>query len=155
MKHISKLLIVIIVLSLVFSVCNCTRVTSIARDIPRAVEFAANLASLAKIGNTEEALAQGEQYLHPKSNLNIEKVRELIKENEAIKSLNLEGSAKQISVGNIGTPSYKEYSEELGGNIYEVTAVVTIDGHPLNVAIQILSDEAMMGLYSFDITLAN
>ena len=155
MKHISKLLVVIIVLSLVFSVCSCTRVTSIARDIPRAVEFAANLASLAKIGNTEEALAQGEQYLHPKSNLNIEKVRELIKENEAIKSLNLEGSAKQISVGNIGTPSYKEYSEELGGNIYEVTAVVTIDGHPLNVAIQILSDEAMMGLYSFDITLAN
>lgn len=155
MKSISKLLLFVIALSLVFTVCGCTRVTSIARDIPRAVEFASNLASLAKIGNTDEALKQGEQYLHPKANLSVEKIRELIKENEAIKNLNLEGSAKQISVGKIGTPSYKEYSEELGGNIYEASAVVTIDGHPLNVTIQILSDEAMMGLYSFSITESN
>lgn len=155
MKTISKLLLVIITLSLVFSVCGCTRVTSIARDIPRAVELASNLASLAKIGNTDEALKQGEQYLHTKSNLTAEKIRKLIEEDEDIKALNLEGSARQISVGNIGTPSYKEYNEALGGNIYEMSAVVTIDGHPLNVSIFILSDDGMMGLYSFDISASN
>ena len=156
MKLIAKIILIILTLSLAFSVCGCTAVKNVTRDIPRAIELAKNLSELSKIGDQELALEQAEQYLHEKSGLTKDTILEQIKENEAIKALNLEGTGnKNISVGNIGTPSLKGYDENLGGNIYEVSAVVTVNGQPLNVVIQLLSDDAMMGLYSFDITSGN
>ena len=151
MKHTSKIIIVALALILTLSVCGCTRVNSIARDIQRAGEFVISLVELSKLG-PEGALAEGSGFLHAKSGLNEETIREQIKENEAIKGLNLEGTAESVIVGAWSTPTYVEYNEELGGNIYEVSAVVTVDGHPLNVSIQILSDESAMGVYSFTIT---
>jgi hypothetical protein len=113
------------------------------------------LYEIAKINDQQAALEQAEQYLHEKSGLTKDKILEMVKQNEAVKALNLEGANNQsvnVSVGNITTPSLKGYDESLAGNIYEVTAVVTVNGQPLNVTIQLLSDDSMMGLYSFNIT---
>ena len=152
MKTIAKIILTIIVLALTLSICSCTNVVTIARDIGRAVEIGETISELAKMPDKASAMQEMEDLIHPKSNLDKESIVDQIKENEAIKNLNIEDfSTVTINVGNFSTPKFKFGDEELGGNVYEVTVVITVAGVPLNTTILLLSDENGMGIYSFDV----
>ncbi len=152
MKTIAKIILTIIVLALTLSICSCTNVVTIARDIGRAVEIGETISELAKMPDKAAAMQEAEDLIHPKSNLDKESIVDQIKENEAIKALNIEDlSTANVSVGSFSTPKFKFGDEELGGNVYEVTVVITVAGVPLNTTILLLSDENGMGIYSFDV----
>lgn len=152
MKRLARIIIAIIALTLALSVCSCTNVGTITRDISRAVEFGEKAVNISKISDYDIAMNEVEKLLHPKSGLDKDSLINMVKENEAVKSLNLEGvTMADIQVGSFSTPEFKFNNEELGGNIYELHVVVTVKGHPLNVTLNLLSDSYGMGLYSFDI----
>ena len=152
MKTTAKTILTLIVLALALSVCSCTQISTITRDIGRAVEIGETISELAKMPDKAAAMQEVEDLIHPKSTLNKETIVNQIKENEAIKDLNIEDlSTVPITVGRFSTPKFKFGDEELGGNVYEVTVVITVAGVPLNTTILLLSDENGMGIYSFDV----
>ncbi len=152
MKTIAKIILTIIVLTLTLSICSCNNVSTIVRDIGRVVEIGETISELAKMPDKAAAMQEMEDLIHPKSNLDKESIVDQIKENEAIKALNIEDlSTANVSVGSFSTPKFKFGDEGLGGNVYEVTVVITVEGVPLNTTILLLSDENGMGIYSFDV----
>lgn len=152
MKTTAKIILTLIVLALALSVCSCTQISTITRDIGRAVEIGETISGLAKMPDKAAALQEAEKLIHPKSNLDKETIVNQIKENEAIKALNIEDlSTANVSVGSFSTPEFKFDDAELGGNVYEVTVVITVAGVPLNTTILLLSDDNGMGLYSFNV----
>ncbi|MBO5715992.1 MAG: hypothetical protein J6S23_06325 [Clostridia bacterium] len=152
MKTTARIILTVIVITLALSICGCTNVATISRDISRAVEFGENVISISKISDYNVAMEEAEKLVHPKSGLDKETIINMVKENEEIKSLNLKGiTMADVKVGSFSTPEFKFNNEELGGNIYELHVVVTVAGNPLNVTLTLLSDDSGMGLYSFDI----
>ena len=152
MKTTAKIILVIFTLALTLSICSCTNIGTITRDIGRAVEIGETISALAKMPDKSAAMEEAEKLIHPKSGLDKEAIVNQIKENEAIKALNIEDlSTASVSVGEFSTPEFKFNNEELGGNVYSVNVVITVAGVPLNANILLLSDETVMGLYSFDI----
>ena len=152
MKITAKIILAVLALILALSVCSCTNVATVTRDISRAVEFGEKVVSISKISDYDIVMEEAEKLVHPKSGLNKDKIINLVKENETVKSLNLKDvTMADLQVGSFSAPEFKLNNEELGGNIYELHVVVTVKGNRLNVTFTLLSDNSGMGLYSFDI----
>ena len=152
MKKMVRTIVVIMILTFAISVLGCTNIATITRDVSRAVELGKAVAEISKTSDYNQALEDVEKLLHPKSNLDTDTIHAMIKENETIKSINFEGvTMDDVEFGNFSTPEFKLSNEELGGNVYDLHVVVTVQGIPLNVTLTLLSDDTGMGLYSFDI----
>jgi hypothetical protein len=152
MKTVAKIILFVLTLTIATSVCGCAGIESISRDIPRVIDLAEDVAAISQMSDPEAAIAEAEKLIHPKSGLTKESIIEQIQTNEAIKTLDLTGvTMSDVKVGDFSTPELKLNDEELGGNIYEIKVTVTVKGQPLNITLDFLSDESLMGLYSFDI----
>lgn len=153
MKTLSKILLIVLTLTLALSVCGCSQVKSVVRDIPRAIELVNDISAVTQISDPELASAEAEKLIHPKSELDADKVVEQVLADDDIKALGLTSiTLDQVVVGSMSTPEFKFSDPDLGGNVYVVTVAITVAGHPLHVELNLLSDDSGMGLHSFDIT---
>lgn len=149
MKKYGKIIFVLLIFTLTLSICSCT----VFRDIARVPQFSQELMSISNISKPEEAIAKAEELLHPLSTLTkdvaLEKAKAQIEQlGVDVESLNY----TNYSIGNISDLELKFNDAALGGNVYETKIAVTIDSFSFTVNITILSDEADIGIYDFQIS---
>lgn len=151
-KKFTRILVLILVFVLSFSVCSCTEVESVTRDVPRIIELTTEISEISQLTDPEEIETRTENLFHPKSGLTYDMVMEKIWSDEAFEGIDLEAaSAQGVTIGNFSDAKLKLNDSQLGGNIYEITADVTVGEYVFNVTLYLLSDETMLGLYDFDI----
>ena len=151
MKAIAKILLLVLALSVALSVCSCANVSSVARDVTRVIKFTEEISTITNNSSSvEETVEKAEDLLHPKSPLTADSILEQLKANERLAAL--EGvSMENVKLGSFSSPKFLLGDKTLGGNVYEVTVVLTVGNVNFDLTLKLLSDETDMGIYSFDI----
>ncbi len=152
-KHLLRFVVLSLILTLSLSVCGCSTIKSLARDIPRITEFTGELLDLARTADADEITERLDEFVHPKSNLNKDSIIEKFKSDEDLADIDLETLFDNgYSVGNFSDPDLKLNDPDLDGNIYEVTVDLTAGEYTFIVTIDILSDDSTIGVYDIDVS---
>ena len=158
-KTMSKIALLILCAIVTISICSCTGpdMNSIMQEVNNIKNFAGEVidltSSLSDPTLTEEELiTKVEELIHPDSDLTLEGVFNELQENEKIQGL---ASAQNIDIVKMPSfedlPSMIQYSEELGGNIYQTEVELSVDGVPFIIGITLFSNENGMGIYGYNI----
>jgi hypothetical protein len=151
MKIIAKVLLLVTILSLALSLCSCGALKAVTRDLPRVISLTEDIADIVQNTHSkDEAIEKVSALVHPKSTLTKDSILEQLKANEKLAALEI-SSMNQVTLGSFSTPKFNFNDKELGGNVYEVSVVITVAGQPFDCTIKLLSDDTSLGIYSFDI----
>ena len=152
-KKISKLIIGFIILSVALSVCGCTAVQSIPRDVQRISELKEEITEISELKNQEEIITRLEKLIHPDSGFTKETILEKAKTSPALEGIDIEAEyQKGYKIGDFSDYNLKFNDPTLGGNVYELSIQVTVGDVVFTIHLDILSDETDIGLYDFEIT---
>lgn len=155
-----KIVVALLILTLCITICSCTMIDDAQKEVKKVETFITSAVEISSISDPELALEKAEDLIHPDSGLDVEAIVNQVLESESVKALNAEEyGIYNYQIGEFGTPNLSFGDETLGGNVYELTAVVTIiqiiDGKevatPLNVDVRLLSTDWGIGLYDFTI----
>lgn len=155
----SKIAIIILCAIISLSICSCTGpgMGNVMQEVNNITNFAGEVvdltSSLSDPTITEEQLiAKAEGLIHPDSDLTLEGFLNELKENEKMQEI---GSAQNVEVVKMpelsDLASMIQYSEELGGNVYNTEVELSVDGVPFIIGITLFSNENGMGIYGYNI----
>lgn len=138
---------------LTMSFCGCSTTKSVARDTVRITQFTNEAIAISKLEDHDEMMARAEALIHPASGLTIELLMEAFKEDEAFEGMDVEKAlSRGYTIGKMSDPKLHLNYTDVGGNVYEITVDLTLDGQVFLLTIYILSDETTIGLFNFDVT---
>lgn len=155
----SKIAIIILCAIISVSICSCTGpgMGNIMQEVNNITNFAGEVVdltnSLSDPTITEEQLiAKAEELIHPDSDLTLEGFLNELQENEKMQEI---GSAQNVEIVKMpelsDLASMIQYSEELGGNVYNTEVELSVDGVPFIIGITLFSNENGMGIYGYNI----
>lgn len=148
MKIALKIITLVLTLVICLSVCSCTFINKAKQEATRVLDFGEKIAVIAETQDIDKI----ETLIHPESNISEEYIEEKIRNNEKIKHILDEGIDKDsVTIKSVSEPKIIVSDSDLGGNIYGMEATISINGTPITVSITILSTEAGMGFYDFEI----
>lgn len=148
MKRASKIITLILALVICMSVCSCTFINKAKQEATRVLDFGEKIAVIAETQDIDKL----ETLVHPDSKISKEYIEDKIKNNEKVKHILDEGINKDsVTINSVSEPKMIVADSDLGGNIYGMEATISINGTPINVSITLLSTEAGLGFYDFDI----
>lgn len=147
-KHFTRILLAILCLVLSFAICSCTQIEEIQKEAERVIAFAEQIATVVETQDLEKA----KELIHPDSKITEEYIKEKLENNEKLNSIDVENlTIEDVSIASIGEPKMVMNDPNLGGNVYELEAQVMIGDTPVEIVIILLSNDAGMGFYDFDI----
>lgn len=148
MKKALKIITLVLTLVICLSVCSCTFINKAKQEAARALDFGEKIAVIAETQDIDKL----ETLIHPESSISKEYIEEKIRNNEKIKHILDEGIDKDsVTIKSFSEPKMIISDSDLGGNIYGMEATISINDTPISVSITILSTEAGMGFYDFEI----
>ncbi len=133
-------------LCLLISFTSCSLFNEVKQEMIRVKDFTVDFVELVQ----DPTLEKAEDLVHPSSNLTPEAVVNKLKNNETLKNLNISKDTK-VNISNISDITLLRNDATLGGNVYGVDIVVSVNGTPITISLTVLSTSEGMGVYDFDI----
>ena len=152
-KKLVQTVSIFLVLVLTMSFFGCATTKSVARDTVRITKFTAEVMEITTLNNPNEIMARVEELIHPASELTKESIIQKLLTDEAFEGMDVEKAfANGYTIGKFSDPKLHLNNTDVGGNVYEITVDVTLDSQVFLVTLYVLSDDAGIGLYNFDVT---
>ncbi len=148
-----KLIVGILIFVIALSVCSCSAVQSIPRDVQRISDLKDEVVAISELKDAEEISTRLEALIHPDSGYTKETIIEKVKTSPALEGVDIEAEfQKGYKIGEFSDYNLKLNDPELGGNVYELSVKVTVGDVVFTIYLDILSDDTQIGLYDFEIS---
>ena len=153
-KIISKILIVVLCVTLAVSICSCTDAMKQVNNIKN---FATDVVSVAQSITdesipVEEKLANAEKLLHPSSGLTLESIQEDLANNEVLQDLDVSGGVNIVEMPDISNLMSIMVPDENGNCTCTTEVILEVGGTVIKVDVTLLSDDFGMGIAGYSIT---
>lgn len=153
-KHITKIVLVFLCIAISLSICSCTGLSVHGNNI---ATFAADITNITSNLNnealsSEEKIQMADKLFHPESNLSVEKIWEEVKDHEKLAGI---GTITSVTVNEMPNMedlmNLMKYDPETNTMSYHAEIHILINGRPIIVGIDLLSDDAGMGIVGYEI----
>lgn len=153
-KHITRIVLAILCIVISLSICSCTGLSLHANNI---ATFAGDITTFASSLNStsltsEEKIKMANELFHPSSDLTIEKIWEEVQKHEKFAEI---GTIESVNIGEMpdmdDLMNLMKYDAATNTMSYHAEVQILINGEPFLIGLDLLSDEAGMGISGYSI----